>query len=204
MTTNLPIRYQVLNLWKVRAITSSTNATPIVVTAASHWFSTWDRVRINWHATNTAANGTWTVTRVDANSFSLDDSVWNWVWAWTWVYANSPKDIFCRDYKNVVVTIATDWWGDAAMTLKLAWYTAAIWGSLPDVAKAQSATNMYDFIQMIDYEDNNPTDWDTWFIVATADDYRQYMANVETLDYITVLHTAWTAGEVSVWFTLYP
>lgn len=61
-------------------IASSTNATPIQVnTSAAHGLSTGDLVFIADHATNTAANGLWPVTVVDADSFTLDDSVGNGV-----------------------------------------------------------------------------------------------------------------------------
>lgn len=61
------------------AITSSTNATPIVVTRASHGFTTGDTVVITAHTTNTNANGTWTVTVISSSTFSLDGSVGNGV-----------------------------------------------------------------------------------------------------------------------------
>lgn len=56
-------------------ITSSTNASPIEITRASHGFVTGDIVSITAHTTNTSANGIWKVTRVDANKYTLDGSV---------------------------------------------------------------------------------------------------------------------------------
>lgn len=53
-------------------ITNATNATPIVITSASHGLQTGARVTITGVGGNTAANTTATITRVDANSFSLD------------------------------------------------------------------------------------------------------------------------------------
>lgn len=58
-------------------ITGATNATPIVITSASHGLLTGTRVTITSVGGNTAANATWTITRVDANTFSLDTSVGN-------------------------------------------------------------------------------------------------------------------------------
>jgi hypothetical protein len=58
-------------------ITNATNATPIVVTSASHPLQNGDGVLISSVAGNTAANGRWKVTRIDANSFSLNESVGN-------------------------------------------------------------------------------------------------------------------------------
>jgi len=61
-----------------KTITGATNATPIVITATSHGYSTGDVVAIHSVGGNVAANKAgWTITTVDANSFSLDTSVGN-------------------------------------------------------------------------------------------------------------------------------
>lgn len=70
--TNAPLQ-------ATQAITSSTNATPIVITKNGHGLSTGDRVSVISHTTNTAANGNWFITKIDANTFSLDTSVGNGV-----------------------------------------------------------------------------------------------------------------------------
>jgi hypothetical protein len=59
------------------AITQATNAAPIVVTSAGHGLTTGSRVSITGVAGNTAANGTWVITRVDGDTFSLDGSSGN-------------------------------------------------------------------------------------------------------------------------------
>lgn len=61
-------------------VTGATNATPIVITSAGHGLETGARVTITGVIGNTAANGTFIITRVDANSFSLDGSVGNGVY----------------------------------------------------------------------------------------------------------------------------
>ncbi len=67
------------HIWKNHgaAITNATNATPIVVTSGTHGLATGDEVFINGVGGNTAANGRWLVTVVDANSYSLQGSVGN-------------------------------------------------------------------------------------------------------------------------------
>lgn len=57
--------------------TSSTNATPIVITKAGHGVVTGDFVQVYGHTVNTNANGKWKATRIDDNQFSLDNSVGN-------------------------------------------------------------------------------------------------------------------------------
>jgi hypothetical protein len=59
--------------------TSLTNATPIVVTASGHGFSTGDFVYIDSSTVNTRANGMWSITVLSSATFSLDGSVGNCV-----------------------------------------------------------------------------------------------------------------------------
>jgi hypothetical protein len=59
------------------AVTGATNASPIVVTSTGHSLNTGDAISISGVAGNTAANGTFTVTKVDANTFSLNGSTGN-------------------------------------------------------------------------------------------------------------------------------
>ena len=59
------------------AITGATNASPIVITVTGHPYATGDVITITNVGGNTAANGTWVITKVDANSFSLTNSTGN-------------------------------------------------------------------------------------------------------------------------------
>lgn len=63
----------------VPGITSSTNASPIVITRNSHGFTNGQIVQITAHSTNTAANGFWKVANATANTFELEGSVGNGV-----------------------------------------------------------------------------------------------------------------------------
>jgi hypothetical protein len=54
------------------SVTGATNATPIVITSASHGLQTGARVTITGVLGNTAANTTASITRVSADTFSLD------------------------------------------------------------------------------------------------------------------------------------
>jgi len=55
-------------------ITNATNASPIVITSANHGLTTGARVTISGVVGNGGANGTFTVTVIDANTFSLNGS----------------------------------------------------------------------------------------------------------------------------------
>ncbi|NJL70158.1 MAG: hypothetical protein HC888_00490 [Candidatus Competibacteraceae bacterium] len=59
------------------SVTGASNASPIVITSASHGLTTGTKVTIAGVAGNTAANGSFVVTRIDANTFSLDGSTGN-------------------------------------------------------------------------------------------------------------------------------
>lgn len=59
------------------SVTGATNASPIVITSANHGLQTGTRVNVENVGGNTAANGYWTITRIDANTFSLDGSTGN-------------------------------------------------------------------------------------------------------------------------------
>ena len=57
------------------SITGATNATPIVITSANHGLQTGQVVAVSGVGGNTAANGTFPVVRVNANTFQLAGSV---------------------------------------------------------------------------------------------------------------------------------
>lgn len=62
----------------VATIADATNTTPIVIaTTAPHGFDTHDRVRVAGVLGNTAANGDFVITKVDATHFSLNGSAGN-------------------------------------------------------------------------------------------------------------------------------
>lgn len=58
-------------------VTAATNASPIVITAAGHGYATGDKIAVQDVGGNTAANGLWTITVIDANTFSLNGSIGN-------------------------------------------------------------------------------------------------------------------------------
>ncbi len=57
------------------AITGATNNTPIVITSTAHGLTTGDEIIVEDVGGNVDANGTWVVTVVDPDAFSLDGSV---------------------------------------------------------------------------------------------------------------------------------
>jgi hypothetical protein len=59
------------------SVTAATNASPIVITSSNHGLNTGTRITVTGVLGNTAANGTFNVTVVNSNSFSLDGSTGN-------------------------------------------------------------------------------------------------------------------------------
>lgn len=57
------------------AVTAATNATPIVITTATHSWSTGDFVHIQGVLGNAGANGPWQITVLSSTTFSLNNSV---------------------------------------------------------------------------------------------------------------------------------
>lgn len=61
-------------------ITGASNASPIVITSNGHNRMTGDVVKISGVQGNTSANGSFVVTTIDANTFSLNGSAGNGAW----------------------------------------------------------------------------------------------------------------------------
>lgn len=110
------------------------------------------------------------------------------------------NSIFVRDFRNAVLSFDTDGGGDAAMTVKL---QGSIQEDAPDFSAAQSPTNQWDFVTMIDIEDQSSYDGDTGFVVATADNNVQWEANINGLTWLNCIISGWTEGEVTVKVALY-
>ena len=66
-----------LQSYATYTVSNATNATPIVITAAAHGFLTGDKVFISGVGGNTAAYGAFTITKLGADTFTLDGSVGN-------------------------------------------------------------------------------------------------------------------------------
>ncbi len=98
-------------------------------------------------------------------------------------------------YRHVAVSIATDGGADASMTVKA---QGSIQVSEPAFGSAQSKTNHWDYVEMIDAEDGASVAGDTGWSVAGADDYRLFYINTDNLRWLTLNLTARAQGEVTV------
>ncbi len=63
----------------------------------------------------------------------------------------------------------------------------------PDFAAAQTVTNNWDYIQMIDLNSGSSVVGDTGMVCTGTDDFRLFEVNINSLDYINFNVTARSA-----------
>jgi len=191
------------------AVTSSTDATPIVVTATSHGFSTGDLVIINGHSTNIAANGIFKIVKVNANSFQLIDKYTGENIAGTGGGAGSggvvciaPKILLVSDFRNTVLSVETS--GSFNGTLKVAGSIGKTvsdtdsHGDTPNFGATQSKSNPYTYVQIINLDTASAVNGSSGITSAGTDLHNSYEVNTNGLKYLTVIPTAWSAGTITI------
>lgn len=191
-------------------VTSSTDATPIVVTATSHGLATGDLVQINGHTTNIAANGIFKITKVNANSYSLQNYNTGANIAGSGAGAGAsgvmvvaPKILDVRDFRNVLLSVETS--ASFSATFKIAGslgmpkiYDTGRHGTTPNFGATQSKSNPYTFLQIINLDTAAAVNGATGVTSAGTDLHNQYEVNVNAQMYMTLVLTAWTAGVITV------
>lgn len=192
------------------AITSSTDATPIVVTATSHGFITGQRVLIIGHTTNIAANGIYKVTNLSANTFSLQDEITGANITGSGAGAGSsgiavaaPPVLHITDFRNLILQVGTS--GTATTTLKFAGSlgrppstATSPRGGMPNFAATVTPGNSYTFLQVIDLDTAASVNGATGVVVAGTDINKQYECNINAMIYFTAFPVTWTAGAIYV------
>lgn len=111
---------------------------------------------------------------------------------------DESKDfIKATGFRNLnFTTIAAN---SADMTVKVqgAMYQAD--GTLPDFSAAASVANPYDFLNIVDLQDEGPLNGDTGVVFTGATDgVRQFLVNVDTIDAINFQISSFVAGDVTV------
>lgn len=187
--------YTILDAAAPRAIASSTNASPIVVTTgAAHGYATGDKIAITGHAVNTNANGYWEIVVTGATTFELVGSTGNGVGGATGTHYPRAKYAFAADFRDAVLSLDSDGGGDAAMTIKV---VGSIQETPPDFAKPKSASNQWNTVQIINLEDSSAVDGDAGVVLAAADINAMYEINVNGLQWISLIIENGTAGEIT-------
>lgn len=191
-------------------VTSSTNATPSVVTATAHGFLTGQRVLIYGQSTNTAGNGIFLVTRLTANTFSIQDEITganvaaNGIGSGGIAVAAPPVPLL-TGFRNAILQFGTT--GTATLTVKVT-------GSLgipntigvtsagprydyPNMGATVSPTNPYNFLQIIPLDTQTALAGNTGIALSGADTNNNYEININAIKYCTLIPTAWTQGAIT-------
>lgn len=137
--------------------------------------------------------------------------MWN-----AWAFALQPQYVLNgASATGVGTTIKTKWFkhviielssaSSANFTVKFqgAMGTGNLWNTAPDFSSAKSATNPWDYFEVIDTQDGAAIDGDTWVAFAGTDDVRYFILNTDRADFFNAEITAYSAGTVNVRVRLY-
>lgn len=206
--------YTIWNSVTPQSVTSSTDATPIVVTKASHGYSTGDQVIIYGHTTNVAANGIFKITVLSSSTFSLQDVNAGSSIAGSGAGAGSggivalaPKIISVEDYRDAVLTVVTA--NTATLTVSCAGSIGKLLadtnshGDTPNFGATLSDTNPYSFVQIINLSTGTAVNGSTGIAVTGTDINNTYEINVNGLKYFTLIPTAFTQGAITAKIKLF-
>lgn len=200
--------------------TSSTDATPIVVTKTAHGYTTGDVVVIVGHTTNVAANGIRRITVLSSSTFSLQDPYTNANIAGSGggagsggVMMNNAKTVLVDDYRRAELSFVTA--GTATLTMKIAGSTGKLLADspsptddTPNMGGTLTDTNFYNFLSYTDLDAvasglQTVTAGATGFAVAGTDFNKTVAIDVSGLKYLSLIPTAWTQGSVTAKLRLF-
>lgn len=103
------------------------------------------------------------------------------------------KSIFVEDFRNASLSFGTA--TSANLTVK---FQGSIQDTAPDFTAAQSVSNQWDYIEIVDLQSGAAIDGDTGVAVAGTDDFRLFEANINGLKWINATVTARSAGSVTI------
>jgi hypothetical protein len=192
------------------AVTSSTDATPIVVTASSHGFTNGQRVLIYGHTTNIAANGIYKVAAATTNTFALVDEITGASVAGSGSGSGSsglvvlaPPIIHVTGFRNIVLQLGTS--GSTTSTLKIAGslgktLTSATGarGIFPNFGATVAPSNPYGFLQAIDLDTAAAVNGATGLVASGTDVNKLYEVNINGMIFLTVFPISWSQGAITL------
>lgn len=191
-------------------VTSSTDATPIVVTATAHGFKNGQRVLIIGHTTNVAANGIYIAQNVATNTFQLTDEITGANIAGSGggsgsggIAVSAPPVLHASDFRNIVFQLGTS--GSATTTIKFAGSlgkaasaATAPRGAYPNFAATVAPSNPYSFLQIINLDTAAAINGATGVVIAGTDFDTQYEMNTNAMLYVTAFPVTWSAGAITL------
>lgn len=197
-----------------QTVTSSTDASPIVVTKVAHGYSTDDIIMIQGHTTNIAANGIFRIVVLSANTFALYSILTGLPVAGSGAGAGSGGIMaklstnqipYTEEFRTQTVQLITT--GSATMTIKIA-VSNGIPGSvsngagqdLPNFGATVGVNNPYTFAKLIDLDTDDETDGSTGIVASGTDLQKDYEVNINLARYMMPLITSWSAGRITLIF----
>lgn len=191
-------------------ITSSTDATPIVVTATAHGLLTGQRVLIFGHTTNVAANGIFKIGVTTTNTFQLLDEITGVAVAGSGAGAGSsgicllaPTVLKATGFRNVILQIGTS--GTATTTLKVAGSLGKTAASAlaprsayPNIGATQVPANPWSYLASVNLDTGATLAGSTGVVVAGTDINNMWEVNINAIDFLTVIPISWSAGAITI------
>ena len=102
---------------------------------------------------------------------------------------------YAKDFRNAVYSLDTS--GSTIATVKFVGSIQDDCGAL-DFEAPQSSSNQYDYIEVVDLEDETSIDGDTGVSLTGTDDNRMFELNINMLSCIAPVVTSWTAGTIKM------
>lgn len=191
-----------------KVVTSSTDATPIVITATAHGFNTGDLVMIYGHATNIAANGIFKIVKLTANTFQLTDRYTGAAVAGSGAGAGSggvlmpAKVVRIEDFKHIELQFYTS--GTATLTCLNAISLGNILGNsgangdTPNFGATVSPANPYTFVVVQDNSNGASYVGSSGFAASGTDLAINGEVYTQGIKYYSPILAAFTQGAVSL------
>ncbi len=205
--------YTIYNSVTPQTLTSSTNASPTVITKTSHGLTTGQRVVITGHTTNTVVNGIYDVVVLSSSTFTLKDIDTGAAINGIGVGANglmctAPAVVYCADAMNVKLSILTA--GTSTMNFLVVGSDGNLLADVstrgtdrPNFGGTISDTNIYSNVQVINYDTGAAVNGITGIVVAGTDVNLQLELNTNGLKYFTLIPSTWTQGAITAKAKLY-
>ena len=114
------------------------------------------------------------------------------------------NNIFCRDFRHAVISFESA--SSANLTAKCVGSigdSVANPDSCPDFSATQSKDNSWDYVYLVDQDTKIPTDGSTGIVLSGTDVHNHYLVDIDGLDWLNFLMTAWSAGNVTIRIRLY-
>lgn len=97
--------------------------------------------------------------------------------------------VLVDDFRHCILSFSTS--GNANLTLKI---QGSIQDTAPTFSAAQSPTNQWDYIEVVDLQSGSAIDGDTGIALTGTDDHRLFEVNINALKWICATASPFTTG----------